>query len=252
MANKKDKIKLFLDHPDRDQIVSQMVIGISFKDIHETLSAKYSEINRDFVISEKDLKYINDNYLDIYTKIKDDLYSVNESNRDPEKELNEAIQKNPTYHQKLNEYIDKEIDIKTVVKKLVVGIEHRASQVFDLIQEDPRNIKMDRTLIEWFNSLTAILEKYDTILNGGPDQIMQQNNINIQVVDRHIDVVFNVIKEILSKLDHETSMLFIDMFNQEMQKLKAQEIKMLPIDERLQQAEMLKSEVIGSLHSNNE
>ena len=92
--------------------------------------------------------------------------------------------------------------------------------MFDIIQEDPQNFRNDRVLIGSFNTLAGILEKYDTILNGSPDQINIQNNINVQVFDEHISVIYNVIKEILSKLDYDTSILFMDMFNDEMKKLK--------------------------------
>jgi hypothetical protein len=54
------------------------------------------------------------------------------------------------------------IDIRRIVKNLCIAVETRLSQVFDEIQEDPRNIntKIDRLLIEYAEVLGNILEKY--------------------------------------------------------------------------------------------
>lgn len=209
-----------LEHPDKDEIITKLLSSVPIGDIHEWLEAKYIDVGeKKFVLSDKIISTFQKEYLDIYSIIKDDVAKT-KTKMSAEEELKLEIQGSPQYHRALEQYANNEVDIKVTVKKMVATIETRAAQVFDQIQEDPRNIKMDRTLIEWFNTLIALLEKYDTILNGNPDQINIQNNINIQVVDDHINVVYNVIKEILSKLDYDTSLLFIEMFNDEMKKLK--------------------------------
>jgi len=37
----KNALKKILEHPDKDEIISKLVIGITPKDIHDWLSAKY-------------------------------------------------------------------------------------------------------------------------------------------------------------------------------------------------------------------
>lgn len=235
-----------LEHPDKDEIISKLLSGIPVSDISEWLDAKYVSVGeKKFALSDKVISSFQKDYLDIYNIIKDDIAKTKTNKLTAEEELKLEIQGSPQYHKILEKYVNNEVDIKVIIKRLVATIETRAAQVFDQIQEDPRNIKMDRTLIEWFNTLTVVLEKYDTILNGNPDQINIQNNINIQIVDQHINVVYNVIKEILSKLDYDTSLLFIDMFNEEMKKLEPLKAKMvLPQEERMKEAEVL-SEVIN-------
>jgi hypothetical protein len=209
-----------LEHPDKDEIITKLLSAVSVSDIHEWLESKYTnDGEKKFVLSSKVISTFQKDYLDIYNIIREDIAKT-KTNLSSEEELKLEIQGSPVYHRALEQYANSEVDIKVIVKRVVAAIEVRASQVFDQIQEDPRNIKMDRTLIEWFNTLTMLLEKYDTILNGNPEQVNIQNNINIQVVDDHINVVYNVIKEILSKLDYDTSLLFIEMFNEEMQKFK--------------------------------
>lgn len=234
-----------LEHPDKDEVISKLLSGISIPDIHEWLEAKYTNVGESkFVLSNKTISTFQKDYLDFYSKVKEDA-SKTKTNLTAEEELRLEVQGSPQYHKSLAQYVNSEIDVKVIVKKLVANMEIRAAQVFDQIQEDPRNVKMDRTLIEWFNALTVILEKYDTILTGTPEQINIQNNINIQVVDQHINVVYNVIKEILSKLDYDTSLLFIEMFNDEMKKLKSEEKMIVPVDTRLNEARVL-NEVIST------
>lgn len=234
MPAKNKTVELILSHPDKPEIINKLLSGVSASDIHEWLESKYINVGeKKFVLSDKTIYTFEKEYLDIYSIIKDDI-AKSKNNLTAEEELKLEIQGSPTYHKALERYANNEVDIKMTVKKMVATIETRAAQVFDQIQEDPRNIKMDRTLIEWFNTLTALLEKYDVILNGNPDQINIQNNINIQIVDDHINVVYNVIKDILSKLDYDTSLLFIEMFNDAMKNLKSSEQNViLPQEVRL-------------------
>jgi hypothetical protein len=245
MAKNKENIaKRFLKHPDKDEIISKLLAGRSSADIAEWLKAKYNPATEKvFIFSEKYITSFKDEYLDFYTIMREDLEKT-KSNITASQQLQTEIQGTSAYHTALEKYADKEVDIKSIIKKLVVNAELRLSQMFDLMQEDTYNFKPDRTLIEWFNTLTNILEKYDTILNGSPDQINIQNNINIQVVDEHINVVYNIIKEILAKLDYDTSLLFIDMFNEEMKKLKPKDMAPIPVEARLQEATLL-SETIS-------
>jgi hypothetical protein len=241
--------KVVIEHPDKDEIITKLLSNVSVSDIHEWLEAKYVNVNENkFVLSEKVISTFQKDYLDMYSIIRDDVAKTKSNKITAEEELKQEIQGSPTYHKILEQYANNEVDIKIIVKKLVATIETRAAQVFDQIQDDPLNNRGDRILIEWFNTLITVLEKYDTILNGNPDQINIQNNINIQIVDEHINVVYNIIKEILAKLDYDTSLLFIDMFNEEMKKLEPLKEKVIiPQQERIKEAKILNEVIAGKL-----
>lgn len=235
------------NHCDKDEIMVKLISNVSSEDISEWLCSKYADNEKQFRFSKKEIDQFRDNYLDFYSIIKDDVGKV-KSNLTTSEELRQEIQGSAQYHKALEKYVDGEVDIKVIVKKMVANIENRASQVFDQIQDDPMNTKIDRVLIEWFNTLISLLEKYDPILNGSPDQINIQNNINIQVVDDHINVVYNIIKEILSKLDYDTSILFIEMFNEEMSKIKSTQDKpVLPQEIRISDANKLSASIAAKL-----
>lgn len=249
MAKNKENIaKRILSHPDKEEIIAKLLADIPNADIAEWLKEKYNPLTeKKFIFSEKYIDDFKQEYLDFYMTMKEDLAQT-KSNLTAPQQLQIEIQGTPAYHKALEKYADNEVDVKLIIRKLVVNAEIRLSQMFDIMQNDPENFRADRTLVEWFNTLMNIIEKYDTVLNGSPDQINIQNNINIQVFDEHINVVYNIIKEILSKLDYDTSLLFIDMFNDEMKKLKSKDITLLPVETRLKDATVLSETITEKLN----
>ena len=238
----KTSLKKILEHPDKDEIISKLIIGISHKDIHNWLKAKYTNVSESkFVISEKSIKAFQDSYLDIYNLIQEDISKSKQAvNTNTEEQLSLALQNNSAYKNKMLELADKEIDVRKIISNLCIAIETRLAQVFDEIQEDPRNIntRVDRLLIEYADTLGNILEKYYKFTESPADQIVQ-HNVTLQVVDQHISVFHDVIKEVLSQMDLETSLYFMEVFNQKMEKLKAPEKNILDTDMKLAEAKLL-------------
>ena len=63
----KNAFQKIKNHPDLEEIISKLIIGISVKDINEWLKAKYTLVSESkFILSEKTIKSFQDNYLDIY------------------------------------------------------------------------------------------------------------------------------------------------------------------------------------------
>jgi hypothetical protein len=245
----KTALKKILDHPDKDEIISKLVIGISPSDIYEWLKAKYTNVSEaKFVIAEKSVKQFKENYLDIYNMIQEDLIKTKSSlllNTEDSLEL--SVKSNSAYKNKMLELANKELDVKSIITNLCVGIEVRLGQIFDEIQEDPRNIntRVDRLLIEYADTLGSIIEKYYKLTTVQPDQIVQ-HNVTLQVVDQHISVFHDVIKEVLSQMDLDTSLYFMEVFNDKMAKLKQPSDKAMPnTDVRLAEAKLL-SETINT------
>ena len=239
----KTALKKILDHPDKDEIISKLVIGISSNDIYDWLKAKYTNVSETkFVIAEKSIKQFQDNYLDIYNMINEDISKTKSALvTSTEDQLELSVKGNSAYKKRMMEIAGKELDIKTIVTQLCVAIETRLIQIFDEIQEDPRSIntRVDRLLIEYADSLGAILEKYYKFTTVQPDQVIQ-HNVTLQVVDQHISVFHDVIKEVLSQMDLDTSLYFMEVFNDKMAKLKQPTDKDVPNTEvRLVEAKLL-------------
>lgn len=231
-----------LSHPDKDEVITKLVSEISEQDIADWLKAKYNG-QKQLIITKKNLSIFKDEYLDIYATIREDLLKTQFNLAISPDDALEEVQGNEAYKKKLLDIADKELDIKTIVKKLVIQIQHRSEQVFDDIQRDPRNKKMDRTLVEWFTLLLNTLEKFDLITNGSPEQINIQNNINIQVVDDYIHMFYSLFRDIQSQLDHETSLLLTELFTKRLAELKANSINIRPIEHRLDAAYSMENQI---------
>jgi hypothetical protein len=241
-----------LNNPDRDEIIAKLVLGIPTKDIHDYLKNKYTNVSEiKFVIPEKNLDSFRDNYLDVYNTIRDDiLKSKTALATSTEDKIDLAIKNNPTYKNRLLELAGKELDIREIVTRLCCAIETRFGQIFDSIQQDPTNIntRVDRVLLEYAEVLGGILEKYYKFTEAPAANIVQ-NNVTLQVVDQHITVFQNVVREILSQIDLESSLLFLEKFNEKMSKLKQPSEKDSPTTEmRLAETKLLNETISKKLN----
>ena len=239
----KNALKKILDHPDKDEIIAKLILDVAPKDINEWLDNKYTNVSeKQFVIAEKSIKTFKDNYLDVYNMIQEDIVKTKQAlATNTEASLELAVRENSTYKSKMLELAGKEIDVRQMVAHLCIAVETRLGQVFDEIQEDPRNInsRIDRVLIEYGELLGGLLEKYYKFTES-PADLTIQHNVTLQVVDQHISVFHDVIREVLSQLDLESSMLFMELFNEKMSKLKPPTPDTIPnTDIKLAEAKLL-------------
>ena len=248
----KNALKKVLEHPDRDEIIAKLVLDVSPKDINEWLVSKYTNVSETkFVIAEKSIKTFKDNYLDVYSLIQEDMAKTKQAvATSTENQLELAVRNNSTYRSKMLELAGKEIDVRQMVAQLCVAIETRVAQVFDEIQENPRDIntKVDRLLIDYAEVLGNILEKYYKFTES-PSEISIQNNVTLQFIDQHILVLQEAVREVLSEMDLESSMLFIERIQIKMAKLKAPEKEVIPNTEiRLAEAKLLNETINKKLN----
>lgn len=239
----KNALKKILEHPDKDEIIAKLVLDYPAKDIHDWLAGKYTNVSEaKFVVAEKSIKVFKDNYLDVYNMIREDIQKTKQAvvtNTQDELEL--AVKSNPTYKSKMLELAGKEIDVRQMVAQLCIAIETRLGQVFDEIQEDPRNInsRIDRVLIEYGELLGSLLEKYYKFTENPADMVIQ-HNVTLQAVDQHISVFHDAIRETLSQLDQESSMLFMEVFHDKMTKIRPPSPEpVLNTDTKLAEAKIL-------------
>ena len=249
----KNALKKILDHPDKDELIAKLVLDYSAKDIHDWLAGKYTNVSEaKFVVAEKSIKTFKENYLDVYNMIREDISTTKQAlATSTEQQMELAIKNNPTYKGKMLELAGKELDIREMVRNLCHAIETRLGQVFDEIQEDPRNInsRIDRVLIEYGELLGSLLEKYYKFTES-PADLTVQHNVTLQVVDQHISVFHDAIREVLSQMDLESSMLFMELFNDKMAKLKAPTAEpVMNTDMKLAEAKLLNETINKKLNS---
>jgi hypothetical protein len=72
------------------------------------------------------------------------------------------------------------------------------------------------------------------------------------VVDQHINVFYETIREVLSQMDIETSLYFMEVFNEKMSRLKAPTDKPTPTaDMRLAEAKIINENINNKLNEIN-
>jgi hypothetical protein len=254
---KTPSFKKILDHPDRDEIISKLVIGISPKDVNEWLSAKYTNINETkFVISENSIKAFKDNYLDLYTYIREDIGNTKiAKTTSTEEQLELAVKNNARYKSAMLDLASKEIDVRQMVARLCVAIETRVSQVFDHIQEayedDSKDIntKIDRLLIDYTEALGSVLEKYYKFTEAPASQQIIQNNITVNMENPYVIAMRDATKEVLSQLDLEASMYFMELYQEKINKLKQpNDEKYMDTDTKVAEAKLLSETITQKLN----
>ena len=236
--------KKILEHPDKDEIISKLVIGQAPSDIHDWLKAKYTNVGESkFIITEKVLKSFHSTHLDFYMDIQQDIAKTKDalatSNTIDSIEL--AIKSNTTYQDTILQLSSKELDAEVMMGRMALAVENRIGQLYDLIQEDPRNVntKTERLWVELVETAGGLLDKYYKWKENNSTQVIQ-HNVTLQVVDQHISVFHDVIKEVLAQMDLETSLYFIEVFNTKMATLKMPEVNAPPTTEmKLAEAKLL-------------
>lgn len=228
---------------DKDEIISKVILGISPKDIHDWLAAKYcSPAEKKFVISEKMIATFKDSYLDVYTMIQEDIQKTKQAiSTTSIEELELSVKNNSVYKSKMQELATKEIDVRKMIAQLCLAVEMRLGQIFDSIEEDEENIntKIDRVFLEYAETLGNLLEKYYKFTES-PADINVNHNITLQVVDQHIAVFHDSIRETLAEMDLESSMFFMEVFQKKMAKLKPAPLDaLLNTDVKLAEAKLL-------------
>lgn len=243
----KNSYKIISGHVDRDEIISKLSIGISPKDIYEWLEKKYSTVNeKKFIIAEKILKTFKDDYLDIYIDIREDLSKTKASlKNDSIEDLQLSVQNNPEYKNLVIQTVEQELDLKKMLARLCLAVENRLSQIYDVIQENPRNIntKIDRMFNEMVTNMGALIEKAHKIINNGPDQIIQ-HNVSVQHMEQQQVIFYEAIKETLKQMNIEYALLFMDKYQELLNSMKNPSNKpILPIENRMIEAKMINDQI---------
>lgn len=216
----KPSYKKITEHPDKDEIINKLIIGQSTSDIHDWLKGKYTNVSEQkFVLSEKTLKSFQATYLDFYNDVLADLSKTKTAlaTNNTSDDLELAVKGNPAYREAMIKIANKELDLVAMLSTLAVNIETRMAQIYDLMQEDPNNIntRVENVVIKYAEVFGNLLEKIYKFKEVRPD-LLVQHNVSIQGSNPHITILHDVIKEVLSQIDLDSSQLFIELLNERM------------------------------------
>jgi hypothetical protein len=235
----KTAIKKFLDHPDKDMIIAKLIQGSTPEDVHVWLESKYTTPSESrFVISLEFLKTFANTHLDFYVQMREDILKVKSPDNDIDKALSATVRGNKKYKERLAELVGSELSTRDKVNNCLAMIEMRVEQVFDKIQDDPAEFQDDHTLFKYLTLLMDSLDKANKINNGAPDQVIQHNH-TLQVADKQIGLIIETVKDVLSMIDYEASLYFVEQYTKRIGSLDFQANVPVPTEVRLAEAKFL-------------
>jgi hypothetical protein len=240
------------EHPDKEEIISKLMNGASPKEVSQWLKLKYPEKDQSHLrITIKLLKeFVDSGFTDCHQQFNQDLQAARDNVGGALTTIPPSLLNNKTYKERLKEIaakeidiVDKEIDIKNMLKSLIVVCYERAEQVFDQIQINPKSFKGDRVLLAYFNELFNMVEKFEKIINNAPDQIIQ-HNYTMQTVDLTTNIILEAIRRTLAKFDGPTALAVMEELSMELNQLKAPSVESMTQEERMQEANVLEEKII--------
>src|ERR1700722_4044497 len=197
----KTNAKAILLHPDLQELIGKISMNVSDDDIAEWLAAKYCDVKEaNLALSKASIKTFRNNYLDVYSIIQKDIQETRSSVvNNSQEDLKLAVAGNSAYKDTMLKLVNEELDIERTMKNLATAIETRLTQVFDSIQEDPRNInpKLDRLVVEYAEMFSGLLDKLSPKKAVPVAQTVNNTSITVQVVDQHISVFHDVMRDVL-------------------------------------------------------
>ena len=244
MTTKQTAAQKVLNHIDRDEIISKLLIGVSPQEISANLAIRYSNPSeKKFVLSEKVLKSFQDNSLDLYKIIREDLAKTQTALTNTDKELELAIQGSPKYKETMLKLANNELDIKTTIVNAITALETRMELIYDDIKDDPGNTRVGRLWNETIAQWKGVMELYHKYVLQAPDQIIQ-HNMTVTHIDQYTAAIQEAIRETLSEIDYEAAMRFLELFGPKLDKLKMPiEQKMLSAEDRMAEVKIINNEI---------
>ena len=222
-----------VSHPEKQKIISKLLSGDPPKTISEYLKAKY-DTDTSMHLSINLLTEFKTKWLDKPQFI-DKIVKDQQAGK-LDKKIADSLMNNKTWQERVIDRVDSEIDLKQKIRDTLVRVEARAEQVFDAIQQNPTNVKLDYVMIKYFEILSDMIEKADKIINERPDTLIQ-NNISIQMVEQHSVALQEAIREALREFSPEDASKFMEILAKHLNKMKPD--KPLTIEEKHIQADRL-------------
>ena len=248
----KSVVKKIFEHPNKDEIIAKLLFGESSQDVHNFLATKYKNSSElKFVLNAKIIQNFKDNYLDIYSYVREDILKTQlATSNSLQEELELSVKNNSAYKDKLLEITNNEIDVRKMLARMILAIETRTAQLYDRFQMNPDDVstREERLMLDYFDKLGIQLERYQKYLVGTPDTIIQHNITISQDINLKVKAIQEAICETASEIDIETSMLFMDKINKKLSALNYTPEKIQNPTERLAEVKLLNEEINTKLN----
>lgn len=247
---KKSDFGLIKDHPDSKEIISKLLSGTSPKDVSQWLKVKYPEKKQSHLRLTKKLlqEFTESQYTSYYEQFQEDLADLTQSGsgEKKDKELSYALTHIKPYRERMQELADKQLNTLDTVEKNMGIVLTRVEQMYDLIQNDPENAKLDNTLIRYMQLVKDGMETIERMKVNSVDNLAH-HNFTMQALQENINVMQDAIREALSELDPQLASLVMDKLYQKLNELEP--AKALTPDEQAREAQKFEGKVLSASES---
>lgn len=208
-----------LNHPDRDRIITKLSSGETPRDVADWLKEKY-KINKANQILSSHLEEFRKQHLNAHGTILEDIQTKlkDQQQEELDKKITNIVKKNKSYEEKLEEFIDDQVDWKKRLLSFLNIVETRFSQLYDKTQDNPDSYRPDYIMIQYMDRMLRIVEDIRKV-EGAPDQVIQ-HNVTVQAIDEQAAIFQQAIQKTIAELDLNTASILIDKLNNNIDSLK--------------------------------
>lgn len=233
-----------LNHADREEIIQKLLDGVSPEKINKWLISKYPDDKSKHITSITVGKFRKE-YLNIDQEaariIKRERQLQNASlphnpnalsfpDKPDESEeayslrVKDTLLSSPNYRDRLKGVVDAHLDAPRLMKELHALLEARIEVYFNEVAGNPKVadvLKADKMFLEFValaKDLIGDFKKIENEYNAVPDE----GTIDLNVVQEQIGIVRDVVKELLTELDPNLALEFMDKLNTRLSATKYQ------------------------------
>lgn len=224
MAKKKEDDTLFgakiLKHPDKEDIVRMLTNGESIRKVAAYLKKSYPR-SPNLWISEPTLQQFRKKHLNLDGQVLKDIQETTKEEKQKIREQlhNSQIQSTSAYKDKLNQIVDKRLDVANKIVQMDSIVSDRIEHWYNLIksgEEVPS--KADQELRKFVQQQMEILTSYKKLIEGMADKRVDYN-INVNILNDQITIMRDAIKEVIAEeLGTERAVLFMDKLHKRLKK----------------------------------
>jgi hypothetical protein len=210
-----------LSHPDKEEIISQLLNGTPVREVAELLREKYSGAeNAHLRVSFSTIQNFKKTYLDLNGQVSRDVRAAAQDAID-ERRLEDghaSVAHTNSYKKKINEIVDTKIDVQRELIKIFTLLESRIEVFYNMLtnHEFP-NAREERVFQGYIDQLIRLVESYKKYVEGYSESV--DHNINITVMNDQIHTIRESVRKSLEDASPELAIKFMDNLNRGMKVL---------------------------------
>lgn len=203
-----------LRHPNKEEIIRRLTEGESIRSIVKWLEVKYKK-RKDLRLSNPTLQKFRKEFLQLEGQV---LQDIQEKRNTEEavivrQQIQAKVAATNAYQDKINAIADTHLDVANKILRLDSIIEDRMEHWYNAIKSGEASASQgDKEIRAYMDRMMPLLQQYKKFVEGMADHTVE-HTVNIKVFNDQIGIFRDIIREILSELEPEKAIKFMDMMS---------------------------------------